>query len=204
MLNVLLFIWDIFCCLNFFFTLYFPTMKIRSLSHSISTWCWKQTIDKKKIRLQILCLFFSKVLLEKELHSSTTKKKDKINRRHVSLTVPVKDWFPKMTGSQEKDDKQQHSRNEEKGDAETMLIQLQRWRESREMTQRVEDSSRAGKNKAILHPQQMFWTIRKVKGLMLVKLFVHRTSAIKNVLDNATGITKNSPVTMLTKETGCI
>lgn len=37
------------------------------------------------------------------------------------------------------------------------------------------------------------------------KLFVHRrTSAIKNVLDNATGITKNSPVTMLTKETGCI
>lgn len=50
-----------------------------------------------------------------------------------------------MTGSQAKDDKEQHSRNEEKGDAETMLTQLQRWRGSREMTQRVEDSSRAEK-----------------------------------------------------------
>lgn len=63
----------------------------------------------------------------------------------MSLTVPVKDWFPKMTGSQAKDDKEQHSRNEEKRDAETMLTQWQRWTGSRERTQRVEDSSRAEK-----------------------------------------------------------
>lgn len=44
-----------------------------------------------------------------------------------------------MTGSQAKDDKNQHSRNEEERDAETMITQLQRWRGSRETTQRVED-----------------------------------------------------------------
>lgn len=52
------------------------------------------------------------------------------------------------------------------------------------------------KNKAILHPQQMFFGtyLWKVKGLMLVKLFVHEELLIRDVLDNATGITENSPV----------
>lgn len=41
----------------------------------------------------------------------------------MSLTVLVKDWLPKMTGSQAKDDKNQHSRNEEERDAEPMITQ---------------------------------------------------------------------------------